>query len=472
MASPLTAPHAAGAAWPRRATLAALAVAAGFAVVALGQWLGPGRQPAAVAVLAALVPALFLFLARPRLVLLSYLFLLPLAVPLPVGAGLNAGEALTLVMVVLGSVALWYSRERLSLALSALAPVLWPLAAFVAVSAASSIVNDVDTVEGLIAAIFKGLAFGVVAVLVYVHADDRSSARALLLAILLGGAAVAFYSILAYLAGWSYSTTYGYNRASGTFSTWNHLGGFMALVSMPTLALAVAARKPSVKAFLLLAFVAEITALLLSLTLGSVVALLLAAAVGAVFLFRVSWRRLALSAFVAGAAFLAIWFANPLLRDKLLRIDERVIDRLRTYQVGLSMFRDQFWFGFGSPEMVERVLLLSTRYGVTAFGETSTVPHNALLLMGVEKGVFGLIFFSLLVGASLWLVVRGRRRFEGTSLDVLHQGLVVGALAFLIQSMTNNLVVHARLGILYFAIVALTVRFGEEAAGERGTRAA
>lgn len=446
--------------------LAAAAVAGAAMVVGLGTVLGPTRHAAAVVALAVGMPATLLFVVRPRAVLVVYLFALPLAAGGAIAAGLNAGELLTLGVLALGVLSLWTHGERFSEAITRLSPILLPLVGFAIVSVASMLVNEIHSLEGVIAALFKAVAFGLVALLVYVHADTRESARSLLLAILMGGAAVGVYSIVAYLLGWSYSAQYGYNRAMGTFSTWNHLGGFMALVSVPTLALAVTTRRSGYRALLMLAFVAEVVALLLSLTLGSIVALVIGAVLAALLVFRVDWRRLIGPGLLAVAVFAAGVAANPLLREKLVRIDERVIDRLRTYQVGISMFRDQFWFGFGSPERVETILLVTNRYGLTSLGETRTVPHNSLLLMGVEKGVFGLLFFTLLVAGSIWLLVRARRAFEGSSLALLYQGLIVGAFAFLVQSMTNNLLVHARLGILYFAIVAITLRLAQFAAAE------
>jgi O-antigen ligase len=452
--------------WVPRAAAALGAVTTAAVVVVLGTLLGPGRQVAVVAAMALGLPATLLFIARPRAVLKVYLFALPLAAGGALVAGFNAGELLTLGMVGLGAVTLWSHGDRLPEALGALAPILWPLVGLAGVSLASMLVNEIYSIEGVAAALFKTLAFGLVAVLVYVYADTLAGARSLLVAVLLGGVAVAVYSIVAYLLGWSYSATYDYNRAMGTFSTWNHLGGFMALVSVPTMALASTTRRFGSRPLWLLAFLAQLVALLLSLTLGSIVAIAVAGVLAGVLIFRMDWRRLVGPALVGLAGFAVVLATNPLLREKLARIDERVVDRLRTYEVGLSMFRDQFWFGFGSPERVEWVLHMTNRYGLTSFGNTRVVPHNSLLLMGVEKGVFGLVFFALLVGGSVWLLLRCRRAFEGTRLSLLYQGLLVGALAFLVQSMTNNLIVHARLGILYFSLVAITVRLASHAEAE------
>lgn len=448
-------------AWLPVAAAAALALAAAGLVVGLGQALPTGRQATVVLVIAVAAPSLLLFLVQFRAVLLAYLFALPLMLPGPLLAGLNGGELMTLGMLALATLGLWQRPERVAAGAAALAPLLWPVLAFAVVSVASVVVNGVYTAEGLISAVLKVVAFGVIALLVYVYADTRDHALSLLRAVLLGGVAVAFYSIYAYLMGWTFTERYGIHRAYGTFSTWNHLGGFMALVSVPTLAMAVRTRRPALRLLLGVGFMAQIVALLLSLTTGSVVALVGGAALASVFVLRVGWRRIAGGAVLALITFAAVLATNPLLRDKLARLDERVIDRLMTYQVGLSMFRDQFWFGFGTSERVHAILHISNRYTMTSFGQTRTVPHNSLLLMGVEKGVFGLVIFTLMVGASLWLVLRCRRAFAESSYALLYHGLIVGLLAFLLQSMTNNLIVHARLGILYFALVALTVRLAE-----------
>ena len=48
-------------------------------------------------------------------------------------------------------------------------------------------------------------------------------------------------------------------------------------------------------------------------------------------------------------------------------------------------------------------------------------------------------------------------------------GLMVGVLAFLVQNMTNTLVLHARIGIVFFALVALAARFAEQAQAEQAS---
>lgn len=435
------------------------------AVVALLSVFGVRAQVLAALVIALPVPVLLMFLLRPVLAFGLYLAVLPVVLDAPFAEGLNAGEMLTLGMMALTPVALWSHRQQAVPALRSLLPIVLPLVALAVLSVASILANGVGDAQEIISAVVKMLAFAAVPVLVYMVADRPERVRLLVQAILLGGTAVAVYSIVAYLAGWSYSAQYDWNRAHGTFENWNQLGGFMVLVSMPTLALALSPGSNTRRMSFGLMFVLQVVALLLSSTLGSLVALLAGGAVAMLFLFRVRWSAVLASVVLFLIGFATVYFTNPLLQDKLTRIDERVLDRLMTYAVGWSMMRDQFWFGFGSQSRVTDALRYGDAdYGLTIFGHASAIPHNSFLLMGVEKGILGLLLFAALVLGALLVLLRRRRALLASRRAVLYQGIVVGGLAFLIQNMTNNLILHARIGILFLSLVALTARLGEEAA--------
>lgn len=443
--------------------LVLLAVSAGGAVAVLGE-LGVARQSALILALGLGLPALLLFLIRPHTALLAYLLVLPLMLPAPVFAGLNAGETLTLGVITLGAFSLWGAPAKLGDAVRALAPVVGPLLLLGVVSVVSLLVNGINEPEQIASGLFKVLAFGLVALLVYVHADSTAKVETLMVGVLVGALVVAIYAVIAYVAGWSYSAEYDWNRASGTFEHWNQLGGFMALMSMPTLGLAVSSKHGGARLLFGVAFGLEITALLLSLTLGSILALVLAVAISMLFIVRVSWTKLAAAAFLMLTSFAVVFATNELLRDKLLRFDERVMDRLRTYAVGVSMFRDRFWFGFGSEQrLLDELWFGEADYGLTIFGASSSIPHNAFLLIGVEKGFFGALFFGLLILGALRMILRHRHVLLRSRWSLLYQGLVVGVLAFLIQNLTNDLALHARIGIVFFAMIALGQRIAEAA---------
>ena len=438
--------------------------------VALLSVLGPALQVAVILGVVLGVPAMVLILTRPHLAIASYLFLLPLIIDAPVLAGLNGGELLTAGVVLLGGFSLWDAevRGQLTTSLRALQPLLWPLLGLAIISVLSLMANGIGTFGEISSAVFKFTAFGAVAVLVHTYATTTGKLRVVLNGAVWGGFLVALYSLIAYLMGWSYSEIHDWNRASGTFAHWNQLGGFMVLMSVPTLGLAAARERIPVRLALALAFVLEIVALLLSLTLGSIVALMAGLTFGLVFLVRVGWRRLVAIGGLAVVAFGVVYATNPFLQEKLTLFPERAMDRLRTYSVGIAMFRDRFLLGFGSQEnLLDQLWFGESNYGLTEFGAASSIPHNAFLLMGVEKGFLGVLFLCLLMGGALWILFRSRHALLRGRSALIYQGVVVGVLGFLVQNMTNNLVLHARIGIVFFALIALVDRMAR-LAGEEG----
>ena len=446
--------------------LVALGVAAGALAAVLG---GRGALPeiAGIVMTGFALPAILLFLFRPHVVLAAYLFALPLVVPFPTGLGLNAGEAVTIGVLTFGTMSLWDGRGRIPGSMRALAPVMWPLGGLVLVSLISLLVNGLTGPGDFVSALFKVVAFGYAAFLVHLHANTAERAKALLRALVAGGVCVAVYSIAAYLLGWSYSDEYDWNRPMGTLENWNLLGSYMALMSMPTLGLAATSRSVPARLTYGAGFVLQITAMLLSLTLGSVLGLLVGGGAVALFLMRRGWRRVLPAVMLAAIPVAIVVATNPVLRDKIVNVDERVLDRLRTYAVGVAMFRDKAWFGFGTEQRVlEELRFGESDYGLTAFGESSSMAHNSFIQIGVEKGIFGAAVFTVLIGGVLVLLLRHRRAFERSRLSALYYASMAGAFAFLVQNLTNVLVLHARLGVLFLALVVILERMGAGLAGE------
>jgi O-antigen ligase len=428
--------------------------------------LGTPAQAALVLALGAGLPVLFLFLARPHVAFGAYLLVLPLLLGRPLVAGLNGGELLTMAALVLGVASLWQVQGRLGASVRALRAIVLPLIGLAVVGLLSLIANGITAFGEILDGLFKVLAFAIMAVLVHVHASTERRAMMMLRCIVAGGILVALYAVVAYLLGWSYSEEYDWNRASGTFEDWNVLGGFMVLMSATTLGLAATARSAGTRLLLISASVLQIAAMLLSLTLGSLVALVAGAVLGLALVMRVGWGRLAAAATVFGIGFAMVLLTNETLRDKLTRIDERTVDRLRGYAVGVSMFRDKFLLGFGTQsEILNALWYGEADYGLTAFGASSSVPHNSLLLIGVEKGFLGVILFALLIVGALRLMFRQRAVFARSGHALLYAGVMVSVLGFLVQNLVNNLVLHARVGIVFFALIAVMTRVAEFAHG-------
>jgi O-antigen ligase len=181
----------------------------------------------------------------------------------------------------------------------------------------------------------------------------------------------------------------------------------------------------------------------------------------------VSPARILGYALLLALIFLSVWLTNPFLQARLNRevIGDRLRDRLATYAAGLQLVQDHFWFGLGSQDRV----LKAIQYGpasYTIFGETSTVPHNSFLNIWAEKGIFGLILFIVIVVNSLRLLLSSRPSRE-SRYYLLYWGIVIGSFGFLIQNMTNNLLLHARLGFIFFALVVAAVKINQLANAER-----
>ena len=451
------------------ALLLTLALVAG-ALVALSAGAALPLRVLAICLAGLGIPAALLVLLRPHYAVGLYLAVLPLLLPWPVAAGMNAGEVFTLAMLAWGTLSLWEARDRVEPALRALGPIVWPLGLLALISAISLAVNGITAFQEIAAALLKMMVFALAAILVHIHADTPKKTTQLLHAALIGAAGVAVYAVIEYLAGWGYSEEYGTNRAAGTFEHWNELGGFMALMCMPTLAAAVRSRSLTGRLGFGAAFVLEVAALLLSQTLGSVAALILGGVLAIVFLLRFEWRKLFAIGFTMAVGVAIAIVSSEALRDKVLNADERVMDRLRTYAVGIAMFRDRFWFGFGSEQaIVDELWFGEADYGITIFGLSSSVAHNSFIAIGVEKGFFGAVLFALLVVGALRLIARARSTLLDQRYAAWYTGLSVGMLAFLVQNMTNTLVLHARIGIVFFALIALLTRlreYGAQGAGD------
>ncbi len=419
-------------------------------------------QQALIALVLLLIPFVSLvYLIRPHVVINIFIFVIPLLVGQKVIVGLNLGELATLFIMSLGLITLLItSQEKLITTLKQLGSLIWSLLGLAFVGLISALTNSVFSVLEIVAAVFKPLAFAIVMLLLFVHNDSQKKVYNLLRALLLGGFVVAGYSILAYVMGWSYYPQYGYNRASGTFEHWNQLGGYMVLTSLSTLGLALAMSKSINRFILLLVFFLEITALLLSLTLGSIISFL----IGITLLFakvKVKFRGirylLLLSTIVAIAVLIATETGSGL---RLSNVEERYRGRIASYISGAYIALENFWFGAGSSEQVQ-IKIWSGNYGP----ETYSISHNSFITIWAEKGIFGLLLFVYIIFRYIQLLLQCRFVVHNTAYYTIYWGIVAGIVGFLYQNLANNLIIHARLGIIFFAFLVLVLRLTQFAQG-------
>ena len=193
------------------------------------------------------------------------------------------------------------------------------------------------------------------------------------------------------------------------------IAGFFAMTLPAAVGLAMAANRRARwgwSAAALLIFVALIFTLSripIGLAAVAVIALLLAATRARV------WMPILVVGLVA-------FLATP-LRARMLNFDN---DRLALWYAGWHMFVDHPWFGVGP----DRYMAFFDAYKVTPFGVATATPHNSLLYLAAESGVFAAIALGLAIAASL--------RFL-RSRNPMILGPVLGLVAFMIDAMTTNL---------------------------------
>jgi O-antigen ligase len=412
------------------------------------------RAVAATALVAAF-SALAIWARTPAIAVGGFLFALPLLERRDVFAGLDPGELVTLILVLLGALALFLEppaqvRQRMQL-------ILWALVGLAFVGGISIADNGLLNPTQVAAAVLKPAAWAIVIYLVLVYFDSESKLRGLLLTLIASGAAAGAIGVIQFVTGHApVSPGDSLARADGTFEHYNQLGGFMALMSVPTLAYALSTRRGALKILLFTALLVELTALLLSGTLGSLLGLLVAALIS-VRLWSVRPVVGLVMTTLPLLALVSLALLAPAQADRIGLVGQRANDRLRTYAAGLAVARDHLWFGTGSDERTVEEIENNPNYGFTRFGETGSQPHNVFLEALVITGLPGLLLLAWLVWLVLRILMASRPKPEEKDY-LLRWGIILGCIAFLVQNLTNTLLTHARIGVIFLTLVVIAAR--------------
>lgn len=157
---------------------------------------------------------------------------------------------------------------------------------------------------------------------------------------------------------------------------------------------------------------------------------------------------------------LGAFFLYPQIFVKISFFTERILDRLRVNYVGITLIREDFWFGTG--ELVFETIKAHPHLMRTPLGAGWNVPHNFLISTFVRGGVF---YF----GAFLYLLYVGSKKLRSALPTIyesqnnkFYKSLLAGLIAFIIQCMSNNIFWHVRLGIYLFLFFALIIKLDEE----------
>jgi O-antigen ligase len=380
---------------------------------------------------------------RPDVVLVGFVFAVPLMKNTSATGLANPDRVGTMAILACGFFSI-LERPRLSQQMRLITRGLVVVAATGLLAAMANHATAMNNVAKLL---FKPLSWGAIIWLVALHLNGEEKALRLLRTMIYSAGAVAAVAIWQKLTGTMVASYYErVPRATGTFETWNELGGYMALMILPTIAYAIECRR---RVFLLIAG-AEIVALLLSQTLGAMIAIV----VSGVFLLprrRISLgTRLALVCVpILGALVLSV--AAPGALAKVNQAGSRTQDRLATYVAGWHVARHHLMFGLGSVQADQ--MQLETGAGSTRFGYTTSVPHNAFLSTLVERGVIGALALLYVAWVAFRILLAAGRTGR-----LVEAGLMLGGIAFLIQSNTNNLLNNERLGVLFLILVVVADR--------------
>ncbi|MBN9609232.1 MAG: hypothetical protein BGO26_03800 [Actinobacteria bacterium 69-20] len=226
------------------------------------------------------------------------------------------------------------------------------------------------------------------------------------------------------------------------------IGGFFAMTLPMAVGLAMAARGRArwgwwaSAVLILVALVFTLSRTPIALAGAAVVILLLAAARPRV------WVPI-----VAVCA--AVFFATP-LRARMFNFDN---DRLALWNAGWRMFVDHPWFGVGPDQYMKYFYL----YKNTPFGVADATPHNSLLYLGAESGVFAALALALAIALSLRFLRSRDPRILGPTL---------GLAAFMVDAMTTNLYSIPSIAITAWMIAPAVAPMVLEARRRRSDRSA
>lgn len=321
----------------------------------------------------------------------------------------------------------------------------------------SAVANNTAGLDNVAKLLFKPLSWAVILWLVVAHVDSSEKAVRLIRTMIFSAGAVSLVAMWQKATGhMTASFSEGVPRATGTFETWNELGGFMALMIAPTIAYSLAYRN---RLFMLIA-AGEVASLLLSQTLGAFVAIVVAS-VFVLPLRKIPVRGRITLAVVPLAGALALSIAAPGTVAKAHQAGARAQDRLATYAAGWHVARRHPWFGTGSVQAAASDIRAGA--GATQFGYTTSVPHNAFITTLVERGILGAFALLYVAWISLRVLIG-----SGSRGRLLGAGVMLGGVAFLIQSNTNNLLNNERLGLVFLVLVVAAARLGADAEAPTG----
>ena len=249
------------------------------------------------------------------------------------------------------------------------------------------------------------------------------------------------------------------SRAQGLAGGANELAA--ALVVGLVLALAIIAQRttgPGLRLWLAFGASLSVLALFLSLSRGGLVALGAALVTAVVVGGRWRWRALVVALTVVATTLVYFGlFASLPARERVTQVAGGT-GRSDLWTVGWRMVEDNAVVGVGAGNfktssihyLVEPGALTTDEFIITK----PKVAHNTLLEILAETGSVGLGLFLLILGASMWSLLRAARMFErlkARDLELLARALLVALVGYLVA----GLFISANYSKLLWLLIAL-----------------
>ena len=222
-------------------------------------------------------------------------------------------------------------------------------------------------------------------------------------------------------------------RATGTLGqSSNFLAAFLVTTLPVAAATAIARRQRVQRAWWAAGTVAMAVALVLTFTRASLIAVAVALIVTLVF----AAPRRAVPVIVIAA--IALGVASMTIPQIKRRLTDSANDRRALWWSGAAIFKDHPLLGVGYGNYRE-VQLSNRAYLDTPYGEPTSTAHNGFVAIAAEGGVFQVAAVLVLAGGIMVLGWRGARGTRGTQGGALIAGAFGGCAGFLVQNMTNTL---------------------------------
>lgn len=342
---------------------------------------------------------------------------------------------------------------------------------FMALATSISSMLSSGSIAGAFAerSIYSPLFLLALSILSYLFLDTPKDVRRVLVAVAAAGTLMAAYSLAAYVipslaigdfgATRSYVLFGGLRVTTGFFEFQNEFGGFLLVTSLTTLIVLQLPQTRGHRVFWRAMLVIQVIALLLTLTLGALFALVVGIFVYAAFRYRRVTTLLAFGTILAIGGVMSVALV-PSVGVKLAQVGGRASARLITYAGGLNIIGQHLLFGVG-PNKVLDELKSNPLASSTALGIANYVPHNQFILTTAELGLLGLAGLLAVIVSALAPLLKGiRAKINGSDRAMWCAALAL-LIAFFEQNLTNNLLLHARIGAMFFVITMALRRLDE-----------